>query len=247
MKGFDEGRGSWTLPQRSLTQLAVDRIAQAIRSGEFAPGERLVETRIAKMLGVSRGPLREALKALEAEGLVESRRGRGTYVAEISTSDAVQMIALRAVLEGLAARLVAAQQSPDVIAQLTEIHAGIEEAARKGQTRRWRDLDWKFHETICRCSGNDFLFQAWQSISSLVRMYLHRQAAFERDVPGVLANHVAFLAAIRSGDPDEAERVFRGRILGRACRDLGMALPAGLNSYLVPEPKRPARATRAGG
>ena len=79
---------AWALPpQRSLPEIVAERLVEAIRSGTLMPGERLVETALADKLKVSRGPLREALKALEANHLVESRRGRGTYVRAVTPEE----------------------------------------------------------------------------------------------------------------------------------------------------------------
>src|SRR3712207_409844 len=83
MSADQEADDRWTLPQqRSLPEIVAERVVEAIRAGDLKPGERIVENQLAKRLGVSRGPLREALKVLEANHLVENRRGRGrgTYV-----------------------------------------------------------------------------------------------------------------------------------------------------------------------
>ena len=137
---------TWALPpQRSLPEIVAERLMEAIRSGTLKPGERLVETSLASRLQVSRGPLREALKALEANHLVESRRGRGTYVRAVKPDEVAQMVAVRAMLEGLAARLVAINATPAMIEQLERLHRRIEIAARAGETAEWRDLDWSFH------------------------------------------------------------------------------------------------------
>src|ERR1700744_3758479 len=101
---------AWTLaPQRSLSAVVADRVVEAMRSGVLGPGERIVEATLARQLGVSRGPLREALKALAADHLVDRRHNRGTFAAQITPEQALQMVTMRAALEGLAARLVAAR------------------------------------------------------------------------------------------------------------------------------------------
>jgi DNA-binding GntR family transcriptional regulator len=216
----------WTLPlQRSLPAVVAERVVEAIRTGELKPGERIVELQLAKKLGVSRGPLREALKSLEAIHLVESRRSKGTYVTNVSASDVLNMAVVRAVLEGLAARLVAGRRTPEMVATLTELHRQIEAAAKAGKMAQWRDLDWRFHETVCRVSGNEFLLGAWQSISNLVRLFLHDHPAFERAVGGVLENHDRMLEVLRSGTPDEADALFRSVILRSAFSRLKMELP----------------------
>lgn len=223
----------WALPrQRSLPEAVAERLVEAIRSGELKPGERLVETALASKLQVSRGPLREALKSLEANHLVESRRGRGTYVRAVTPDEVAQMIAVRAMLEGLAARLVASSATPAMIDQLRKLHRRIEVAARSGETAEWRDLDGSFHELICIYSGNAFLLASWRSISNLVRVYLHQHPAYLTNVEGVLGNHAAFLKAISTKDPDRAEAVFRTTILRTGFGRLGRDVPESLKVYV---------------
>lgn len=235
------GNETWALPpQRSLPEVVAERIVEAIRSGDLKPGERMVETTLAARLKVSRGPLREALKSLEAVRLLESRRGRGTYVREVSADEFAQMIAVRALLEGLAARLVAVGAAPEQIERLTRLHGRIEVAARGGETVEWRDLDWSFHETICQMSGNDFLLASWRSISNLIRLFLHQHPAYLNDMDGVLANHVAFLEAIRARDPDRAEHVFRATILRSGFSRLAAPIPECLRVYVEPGKRTPA-------
>jgi DNA-binding GntR family transcriptional regulator len=225
----------WSLPrQRSLAEVVAERIVEAIRSGALKPGERIVEVQLAKRLGVSRAPLREALKSLEARHLVESRRGHGTYVALVSTEDAMQMVVLRANLESLAARLVAAALTPEILATLRAKTREMERVAKSGKTAEWRDLDWQFHETLCRFSGNTFLLSAWRSISSLVWVFLHTHPAFERAQPTVLNNHKIMLDALESRDPERAERTFRAVILKSAFGRLGVEPPPAVASLVGP-------------
>lgn len=234
----------WALePQRSLPEAVAERVTEAIRSGVLKPGQRIVESTLARQLGVSRGPLREALKALEANHLVETRRGRGTYVAKLTSDQLLEMIAVRAVLEGLAARLVTARATPEIVAELTGLHEAIRKQAAAGRTSRWRDLDWQFHETVCRLSGNEFLLKAWQLMSNLVRLFLHSHPAYEREVESVLCNHERFLAALSSGDPEQAEAIFRGTILKSGYSALGSTIPDVLKNLLT-QPMPPAKAAR---
>jgi len=213
----------WALPARtSLPDFVTERFLDAMRTGVLAPGERIVESTLARKLGVSRGPLREALKGLEAERLVERRANRGMFVAEVSVDRAVQMIVMRAMLEGLAARLVTARMTPAMAAALTAQHRLIEEAAAAGMTRDWRDHDWRFHEMVCEGAGNEFLLRSWVSISSLIRLFLHHHPAYERDAEDVLRNHLRMLDVLRGGDADIADATFRTVIIRSGYRRLGI-------------------------
>ncbi len=226
---------TWALPpQRSLPEIVAERLMEAIRSGTLKPGERLVETSLASRLQVSRGPLREALKALEANHLVESRRGRGTYVRAVKPDEVAQMVAVRAMLEGLAARLVAINATPAMVEQLERLHRRIEIAARAGETAEWRDLDWSFHELVCTYSRNAFLLASWRSISNLVRIYLHQHPSYVTNIESILNNHVSFMAAIASKNPDRAEAVFRTTILKTGFARIDMDVPPSLAVYVDP-------------
>jgi DNA-binding GntR family transcriptional regulator len=213
----------WALPARtSLPDFVTERFLDAMRAGVLAPGERIVESTLAKKLGVSRGPLREALKGLEAERLVERRANRGMFVAEVSVDRAVQMIVMRAMLEGLAARLVTARMTPAMAAALAAQHRLIEEAAAAGMTREWRDHDWRFHEMVCEGAGNEFLLRSWTSISNLIRLFLHHHPAYERDAEDVLGNHIRMLEVLRGGDAELADATFRTVIIRSGYRRLGI-------------------------
>ncbi|UPY36001.1 GntR family transcriptional regulator [Sediminicoccus sp. KRV36] len=215
-------------PRASLPETLAARMVEAMRAGELSPGERIVEASLAARFGVSRGPLREALKALEGEGLVERRPGRSPRVAQVSPAQAAQMVVMRATLEGMAARLLAARATPGQLAELEAQHGRILAAAKAGRVAEWRDADWHFHELVCRASGNEFLLRAWLSMSHLVRLFLHRHPAFEAGGEGVLLNHDHLLAALRAGDPDRAEAEFRRVILDSGFRRLGLTPPAGI-------------------
>lgn len=221
---------AWRMPpKRSLPEIVAERIVEAIRSGHLKPGERIVEVTLSKELGVSRGPLREALKVLQANHLLETR-ARGTYVRAVSDEDLVRMVEVRANLEGFAARFVAAGMTPRMVETLTDLLRQGKAAADEGRTSDWRDLDWRFHETVVALADNPFLLASWRGISNLIWLFLHTHAVFEREVPATLANHDRLFAALTSGDPDRAEHAFRSIILGSAFRRFGRPVPAALAS-----------------
>jgi DNA-binding GntR family transcriptional regulator len=220
---------TWALPaQRSLPDIVAERVIDAIRHGELKPGERIVEVQLAKRLGVSRGPLREALKMLEAAQVVESQRSRGTFVANISPAQISQMMVVRATLEGMAARLVARRRSPQLIALLEEIHRKLQAASEAGRADEMRTLVWLFHETVCRNAHNDFLLSAWSAISNLIRVFLRQHVEFEHDPSRVISNQEKMLAVLREGSPDQAEAMFRNTILESSYRILKIDPPEGL-------------------
>lgn len=227
---------TWSLPtQQSLPRLLEARLVSALRSGELKAGERIVETTLAKRFNVSRGPLREALKSLEANQLVVTRHGKGTFVADVSRDDLVRMSGVRAVLEGFAARLVAdrCRHEPQVVQTLAASLAKLEDAVSKGAARL-RAVDWEFHELVCTLSNNAFLYSTWHSISSLVRLFQQSSELYDEQGESIVSHHQEFHEALCSGDPDRAEATFRRIILTSAFGSLAEPVPDAIRSMLDP-------------
>lgn len=225
----------WGVSERqSLPELVEARIVGAIRAGELKAGERIVETALAKKLNVSRGPLREALKSLEANRLVFTVPGKGTYVAEVSRDDLIRMTGIRAVLEGFAARLVAdrCRREPEVVAQITASFEALERAEAAGDAMNFRDVDWQFHELVCVLSGNVFLHSTWHSISSLVRLYQQSNDIYDAHSESIIEHHREFADVLRAGDPDVAETTFRRIITEGVFAWLDVPVPSALESMV---------------
>jgi DNA-binding GntR family transcriptional regulator len=127
----------------------------------LAPGQRLVEDQLAIQLGVSRAPVRDALKALEHDGLVISAGRRGKVVTTLSAHDAWEVYSLRAALEAMGIRLAIARGEETLLAELEVILAEMRRAAADGDRAGASALDVRFHETICRSSGHERLVRAW--------------------------------------------------------------------------------------
>lgn len=224
---------AWMLPgQRSLPEVIAERIVEAIRTGTLKPGERIVEAALARKLNVSRAPLREALKHLEASQLVERRHNHGTFVAQVTKERALELVILRATLEGLAARLVAARRTEEMLAAFSAQTDRMRELSAAQNVDAWREADWQFHEMLCRASGNDLLLRSWLSISLLVRLSLLGNPDFDLEPDQIIRNHVRMLAVLRSGTPDEADAAFRSMILSSGLRTLGIAPPPELASLI---------------
>ncbi len=231
--------------RRGLPEIVAERLIEGIADGTIRPGERLVETSLAASLGVSRAPLREAFRQLEAQGLVETRNGRGTHVRHLSNAHMEQMISVRAVLEGLAARLVATRADPRQLDVIQRLHDRFEVASREGSPEERRRLDWEFHETICLFSGNALLLGSWRLVSMSVRVFMRKNALFNHDTSSIVRNHREFVEALRSGDGDRAERIFRWRIIQTGYHHLGLTLPTAFASYEPPAlAATPAKAER---
>ena len=141
----------------SLTVKVFEEIEQAILSGVYSVGDQLVESKISLELGVSRTPVREALKQLELEGLVKTIPNKGTYVVGISTEDIVDIYAIRIAVEGISSEWAAERINDEEIRELETLVELHEFYASKGDVLQLLQLDSKFHEIIYDISGSRIL------------------------------------------------------------------------------------------
>jgi GntR family transcriptional regulator of gluconate operon len=179
-------------------------IREEIFSGRLRRGEHLVESRLAKQLNISRGPIREAFQLLRAEGLVHDEPRRGTFVVRLSSRDVREIYDLRAAVEGTAARLVAVDADPEAVDELRSIiermSAGLEHRDLSAIGRA--DLD--FHEAICRLSGNRRLHAAFLGHVPAVRTLFEIDELLYSSTQ-IVESHRPILAAIERGEAELAQ------------------------------------------
>ncbi|MDR5823583.1 GntR family transcriptional regulator [Caballeronia sp. LZ043] len=217
----------------SLAEQAVEKLTKAIVAGHFQPGQRLIETELSLTLGISRAMLREALRTLASEGLVETRNNRGCYVIEPSREDMAQVVMQRAILEGAAARIVAFRRDPDALAKLSRIYQGMQLATVSSDTFRFRNELWNFHRSLMAATGNRFMQQSWSNISNMLQLYIV-QAPSETSDPNFILKHMqCFLQCLHEGSPEEAEQLFRSQIIWIAYEMLGAPIEDELQGYLT--------------
>ena len=193
----------------TLAERSAELIRERILAGDFASGDRLVEAKLAEQLGISRGPLREALKQLAAEGLVREEPRRGTFVATPTAEDVRDIYDLRAAIEGRAARLVIANGEPAAFGALRRAADGIRAAAEAGDLQRLFRTDYEFHETLCRVSGNRRLHEVFVRNASALRVLLRlEEERFYGSFVEVSGQHRELLAAVEAGDTTKAEALF---------------------------------------
>jgi DNA-binding GntR family transcriptional regulator len=195
-------------------QQVVEAIRAAITSGKLRPGDRIVEQQLARDLGVSQTPVREALASLEREGVVVKVDHTGTFVSSIEPEDLHEVLTLRAVLEGYCAALVSAQLTDNTLKPLEKLVDQMQAAADAGDLARTTLLDARFHETLYGICSHGLLRETLGRLNQ--RMML--SVAFvdllqEADLRGIADNHVPLLEAIASGQPDLAEREARKHVL----------------------------------
>ena len=189
----------------------TDKVRTAIRnyvlSGKIQPGTRLVEAQLAEQLGVSRAPVREALLALETEGLVVSIPGKGAVVAEMTEEDLREIYTVRSVLEGLAMRLAAQAINRDGLNKLADIVARMKRAAQDGDAEQVAALDFEFHQQIWTLSGHKKLYQLLTGMMTQIRMFLALNAKLYTDLLDNCMEHVTLFEALSSGDAGRAEQL----------------------------------------
>jgi DNA-binding GntR family transcriptional regulator len=177
-----------------------DLLLSRVMSGEYQPGSRLVETRIAQELGVSQAPVREALRDLEQLGLIEYAPFRGSSVRALSVADLLEAFPVRAALEGLACRL-AAERITD--AELERLAALIERMREASDPRQESVADAEFHATIVEAAGNATLSRQWAQLLPHARTFI--TMSLPASVHGSVAErHVGILEALRRRDPEAA-------------------------------------------
>lgn len=193
----------------SRAELVYAALRADILNNRYRPGQRLSEERIAQELEVSRTPVREALKRLHAEGLVEITPHRGAVVRDPSGEELAELSTVREVLEGLACRLAARSISNIELYTLERLMAEMEQAAAADRLGDLVEFNHQFHETIWIASRNRYLAQQLRQL----RQFIHRLQESTLSFPGrkdeAHREHQAIFDAIAAGNPEEAERLAR--------------------------------------
>jgi GntR family transcriptional regulator, gluconate operon transcriptional repressor len=190
----------------SVADSAYEAIRESILQGQYVPGEQLVEARLASELGVSRGPVREALSRLTEEGLLVDILHRGTFVRQLEAADLIDIYNVRIGLETVAVRLmIGSGQSIRPLASLVE---DMRKAALANDLGRLSRLEFRFHEKLCELSGNTLLATLFRSISSQVQMALSLDNSSYVDPQEIAEEHVPLIEAMEAGDAElSVERI----------------------------------------
>jgi DNA-binding GntR family transcriptional regulator len=186
----------------SLSKQVADELRRSILTRRRAPGERLVEDRLSAELGVSRVPIREALRVLANEGLVEVQPRRGASVATITPEVARDLVEVRATLEGLNARLAARHHEDDIVAQLKAVLEQGNAAARARNTDDLVRLNGEFHDKLAEAGRNSILWDIMRTLRE--RTSLVFAVNTERRAEQDWDEHSRILAAVIDGDEELA-------------------------------------------
>ena len=197
------------LRQHSLATLAQQELERRIIGGEIAAGAKLNEVEVALALGVSRGPVREAFRALSQAGLVRLEKNRGVFVREVSLEEANEFYELRAALEGLIGRLAARRIASDEIEQLRAVVRRMQQSQKGPRLRGAEDyfaLNVEFHDLLARAARNNALLAQYRSVVNQLDLY--RRATLSRGaeiIPRSTQEHEAIIDAVAARDEARAE------------------------------------------
>lgn len=195
-----------------LREVVFENIRTAIQSGELRPGERLMEVQLAESLGVSRTPVREAIRKLEKAGLVTITPRRGVYVAEISLEDTENILEIRGCLEGKAAELAAIRMTADQQEDLKNCLQAFVAHMKANRMKEALREDLQFHLIIRKASKNQQLIQILEDLSEQVnrfRMVYLKDAA---EAPSLPEEHAKLLKALLEQDPKAARKAMEAHM-----------------------------------
>jgi DNA-binding GntR family transcriptional regulator len=201
------------------------QLVAAIRDGQLAPGQRLVETEFARRFGVARTTIREAFQRLEVEGLLSQERHRGFTIRTLDRQELREAYEARAVLDGLAARLSAPHFKADS-AELDRIHADLEAARLARDMKEFTLQNRAFHELIRQVSGNALVGRMLGRLEQSVYHYQFRLLVENAQVFTSQDDHVRIYEALKAGDGEAAEREARAHAMHSL--DQLMELPDGM-------------------
>lgn len=187
-----------------LRDVVVNTLRQAILRGELKPGERLMEVRLANKLGVSRTPIREAIRKLEQEGLVLMVPRKGAEVADISEKSLRDVLEVREALEALAVQLACDRIRDEEVTELKQAERGFKETLECGDVTAFAEADVKFHDIIYRATDNERLIQLLFNLRE--QMYRYRVEYLKREDTHeiLLAEHAKIVEAIEKRDKEAA-------------------------------------------
>jgi DNA-binding GntR family transcriptional regulator len=200
---------------RALRHDIADALREEIIGGRLEQGERVLEIELARRFGVSRQPVREAIRTLEREGLLTSLPNRGTFVTRVSLEDAIAIQDIRAQLEGLAARLAVEHLTARDFKRMRELIREMRDAGKRRASDDLVALDLEFHNLVNVRSDHRLLLQVLASVGVYTRGFIvHTRSYYarQRDLQFVANSHSLLLEALLSRDPERAEKAVHAHV-----------------------------------
>ncbi len=192
---------------KPLREIVFEHLREAILKGQLRPGERLMEMQLADEMGVSRTPVREAIRKLELEGLVIMIPRRGAYVADLSIKDVAETFEIRSALEGLAASLAAERITPEETEEMERILVRIGAAIEEDDTQQIVALDEEYHNLLYKASRNDRLMQILNNLREQIQRFRVTTLGMPGRGRGVLQEHRKITEAISERNAELAHKL----------------------------------------
>ena len=197
---------------RPLRDIVFENLREAIITGQLRPGERLMEVQIAEELGVSRTPVREAIRKLELEGLVIMVPRKGAYVSNVSIKDITDIFQIRRVLEGLAAELAAERLTEEQLEELRQLLDRTAETIDKLEVLTAVDMDTGFHQVIYEAGRNEKLSSMLYHLREQIQRFRTQSLSRPGRLQQAVMEHRAILEALEKGDGELARRLVEEHI-----------------------------------
>ena len=226
----------------SLPMLVQKELERMILSGELGAGRKLNEATIAELLGVSRGPVREAFRALEESGLVRLEKNRGVYVRQVSVAEADEIYELRAVLDEFVGRRVAQTATADVIRELAQRVERMEKAAARGDVDTYHHANLAFHDRLVELAGNGKLLAIYRRLVNELNLFRHETLAQAGTLPVSTREHREIVDRIAAGQPAAAGRALHEHV--QASRERMHRTRPGVDANALAAPAKPPPAPR---
>ena len=201
--------------RRYLHDEVAERIRDLIRSGELEPNSRVNELELAERFGISRTPLREAIKILATEGLLELLPNRGARVAAVNEAEIDEMLEVIAGLEANAARLLAKRITDSEIADIAELHEAMLEAFERRDEARYFTLNRQIHEAMMRAAKNATLAQLYAGLSSRIQRFRYAAHKTPEQWQRAIDEHEEMLRLMIERDGEKLAALMERHILGK--------------------------------
>ncbi len=201
------------LQNQSLTMLVQKEIERMIVGGELGAGAKLSENTIALKLGVSRGPVREALRGLEQTGLVQVEKNRGVFVRQIPLEEAEEIYELRATLDQLAGRKLAAQIEPAQLKELGVLIERMEKASVRNDLDAYHPLNLRFHDALIEFAGNRKMLHTYRRLVNELNLFRRHTLAQRDRLPASTREHRRIVDAIAAREPDLAGQLLYDHVM----------------------------------
>jgi phosphonate utilization transcriptional regulator len=206
------------LQSSSLPMLMQEEIERLIMTGELPVGSRINESELSQRFNTSRGPIREALRALEEAGLVRNEKNRGVFVREIAFEEADEIYELREALEEIIGRRVALAIKPDAVERLRAMLDAMRSAAQAQDVEQYAQLNLQFHEILLDTAGSKKLTETYKRLVKELHLFRMRALDSGGGLRVSADEHRDIVDAIASGNPDTAGRALRQHVAGSRAR-----------------------------